>query len=60
MRTDRFVGTVWAMSDITFDVLLETGVSVAPLPFWHDDVDYPEQANNPALIRNIQPEGIRL
>ena len=52
--------TVWAMSDITFDVLLETGVSVSPYPVWHDEFDHPEQAKNPALIRNIQREGIRL
>jgi uncharacterized protein len=50
----------WAMSDITFDVLLETGVSVSPLPLWGDDLDHPERAKNPALIRNIQREGIRL
>jgi predicted nucleotidyltransferase len=52
--------TVWAMSDITFDVLVETGVSVSPYPLWGDDLDHPERAKNPALIRNIQREGIRL
>jgi len=48
------------MSDITFDGLLETGVSASPLPLWGDDLDHPERAKNPALIRNIQREGIRL
>jgi predicted nucleotidyltransferase len=52
--------TAWAMSDITFDVLVETGVSVSPLPLWGDDLDHPERAKNPALIRSIQREGIRL
>lgn len=52
--------TVWDMSDITFDVLVETGVSVSPYPLWGDDLDNPERAKNPALIRNIQREGIRL
>ena len=52
--------TTWAMSDITFDVLLETGIEVSPYPLWADDLDHPERANNPALIRNIQREGIRL
>lgn len=53
-------GTVRAMSDISFDVLLETGVSVSPYPLWRDDFDHPERAKNPSLIRNIQREGIRL
>ncbi len=52
--------TVWAMSDITFDVLVETGVSVSPYPLWGDALDHPERAKNPALIGNIQREGIRL
>ena len=52
--------TAWAMSDITFDVLFETRISVSPLPLWGDDLDHPERAKNPALIRNIQREGIRL
>ena len=57
-------GDIWdtatAMSDITFDVLIETGVSVSPMPFWRDEFDHPEQAKNPALIHNIHREGIRL
>jgi predicted nucleotidyltransferase len=52
--------TVWAMSDISFDVVLETGVSVSPYPLWGGDLDHPERAKNPALIRSIQREGIRL
>lgn len=52
--------TVWALSDITFDVLVETGVSVSPYPLWGDDLDHPERAHNPGLIRNIQRDGVRL
>ncbi len=52
--------TAWTTSDITFEVLLETGVSVSPLPLWGDDLNHPERANNPALIRNIQRDGIRI
>lgn len=51
---------LWAMSDITFEVLVETGLSVSPYPLWGDDLDHPERASNPALIRAIQREGIRL
>ena len=46
--------------NITFDVLTETGIIVSALPLWHDDLDHPERAKNPALIRNIQRDGIRL
>jgi predicted nucleotidyltransferase len=57
-------GDIWKtaqeMSNITFDVLGETGIAVTALPLWHDDLDHPERARNPSLIRNIQREGIRL
>ena len=57
-------GNIWDMaeslSNITFDVLIETGILVSALPLWHDDLDHPERATNPSLIRNIQQEGIRL
>jgi len=57
-------GDIWdtakAMSDITFDVMVETGMTVSALPLWGDDLDHPERARNPVLIRNIQREGIRL
>jgi predicted nucleotidyltransferase len=57
-------GDIWktamAMSDITFDVLIETGISVSALPLWGDDLDHPERAPNPVLIQNIQREGLRL
>lgn len=57
-------GDIWktaqAFANITFDVLGETGVAVSALPLWHDDLDHPEGATNPALIRRIEREGIRL
>jgi len=62
LRGER--GDVWetaqALANITFDVLGETGVAVSALPLWHDDFDHPEHARNPALIRNIKRDGIRL
>jgi predicted nucleotidyltransferase len=57
-------GDIWktaqALANITFDVLGETGVAVSALPLWHDDLEHPERAMNPALIRSIQRDGIRL
>lgn len=49
-----------AMSDIAFDVMLETGINISPLPLWAEDWDHPEAFSNPELIRAIQREGIRL
>jgi hypothetical protein len=39
---------------------LETGVLVGPLPIWENEWKHPEQFNNPALIENIQREGVYL
>ena len=40
--------------------MMDTGVLVSPLPLWPDELARPETFNNPALIRNIQREGLRL
>lgn len=49
-----------AMAGIAFDVLLDTGVLIQALPLWRDELEHPEQFSNPALIENIQREGVRL
>ena len=49
-----------AMSDIAFDAIVATGVTVSAYPLWGSDLDHPERAGNPALIRNIGRAGIRL
>jgi uncharacterized protein len=56
----RFLKTALAMSDIAFDVLLETNVNISPLPIWLDEWEHPENYVNPALLQNIAREGIRL
>lgn len=48
------------MAGIAFDVMLETGMLIEALPLWEDEWAHPEHFNNPALIANIQREGIRL
>ena len=48
------------MAGIAFDVMMETGVLVSPLPLWEDEFAHPERFSNPALIANIQREGLRL
>ena len=55
-----FIDTKLDMAGLAFDVLMETGVLVQAFPMWEDDLAHPEQFPNPALIRNIAREGIRL
>ena len=59
-RPGKFISTKLAMADIAYDVLLETGVRIQPLPIWEDDWAHPEAYSNPGLLHNIEREGIRL
>lgn len=52
--------TAWSMVDAAVDVLLETGINIAPLPVWSEHWEHPERHANPALLRNIAAEGIRM
>ena len=56
----RFLSAKLDMADAAFDVLLETGILVSPLPVWSDEWAHPENYANPALLHNIDLEGIRL
>lgn len=59
-RRGRFVATKFALDDIAYEVLLDTGVRVQPFPIWEDEWCDPESFPNPTLLRNIVQEGIRL
>jgi predicted nucleotidyltransferase len=56
----RLLPTKLAMADVAFDVLLETGIRISPLPVWLDEWEHPETFSNPRLLQNIAREGIRL
>ncbi len=56
----RFLSSKLAMADVAFDVLLETGILVSPLPVWLDEWEHPEDYPNPALLHSIGREGVRL
>ncbi len=56
----RFLTTKLVMTDLAFDVMLETGILISPLPVWLDEWENPEHYANPALLRNIERDGIRL
>ena len=55
-----FIDTKLDMAGIAFDVLTETGILVPPFPLWDGDLAHPERFTNPALIRTIAKDGIRL
>ena len=56
----RMLTTALAMADVAYDVLLETGINISPLPVWVDEWEHPERFSNPALLHNIAREGFRL
>ncbi|MHB8454009.1 MAG: nucleotidyltransferase domain-containing protein [Acidiferrobacterales bacterium] len=56
----KFVDTKLAMDDLAYDVLLETGIRIQPLPIWEDEWKHPDTYSNPRLLVNIEREGIRL
>lgn len=53
-----FLATKLELADIAYDVLLETGIHIQPLPLWEDEWEHPETFSNPRLIENIRREGI--
>lgn len=57
---ERALPTTLAMADVAYDVLLDTGINISPLPIWRDQWDHPERFANPALLQNIAREGVRL
>lgn len=58
--TGKRVNEAMIMADIAYELMLETGIRVEALPLWESEWEHPETFNNPALIENIQREGIRL
>jgi uncharacterized protein len=56
----QFLDTKLALADIAYEVLLETGILIQPLPVWEDEWEHPEHYTNPALLRNIDRDGVRL
>jgi predicted nucleotidyltransferase len=59
-QVGHFVHTKMAMDDIAYDILLDTGIRVQPLPVWESEWRQPERYSNLNLLGNIEREGIRL
>jgi predicted nucleotidyltransferase len=47
-----------AMVRLAYDIVLDRGYYIQPMPIWHNEWDNPEAADNPQLIRNIVTEGV--
>ena len=56
----EFVSTKLEMDDLAYEVLLETGIRIQPLPVWLSEWNHPDTYSNPHLLKNIAREGIRL
>jgi len=56
----KLLPTKLEMSDIAYDVLLDTGINVSPLPVWLTEWTHPETYSNPRLLENIAREGVQL
>ena len=56
----KFVQTKLELDDLAYEILLETGMRIQPLPVWQSEWEHPENYSNPHLIKNIVREGVRL
>lgn len=59
-KPGHFIKTKMAMNDIAYDILLDTGIRIQPLPVWEGEWAHPERYSNPRLLYNIAIEGIAL
>ncbi len=48
------------MIGAAYEIELESGIVVSPLPIWQEQWDHPERFSNPGLLRNIKRDGVRL
>ncbi|MGX1201003.1 putative nucleotidyltransferase [Marinobacter nauticus] len=53
-----FVEVKLAMAGIAFDVLVDTGIRIQPLPVWNGEWEHPESYSNPYLLQNIAKDGV--
>jgi antitoxin ChpS len=54
----KYLTTKMTMSDMAFDIMLDTGIRVEAIPIWEDEWANPESYRSPSLLRNIEQDGI--
>jgi len=59
-QSGDFVATKLALDDVAYDVLLDSGIRIQPLPIWESEWAHPERYSNPRLLENIAREGLAL
>ena len=59
-KCGNFLDTKFAMDDLAYEVLLDTGVRIQPLPIWMEEWEHPDLYPNPRLLSNIKTEGLVL
>jgi predicted nucleotidyltransferase len=59
-KSGKFMDAKLAMADLAFDVLLDTGIRIEPLPVWEDEWAQPQSYRNSQLLRNIERDGVLL
>lgn len=59
-QAGHFLRTKMALNDIAYDILLDTGIRIQPLPLWESEWEHPELYSNPRLLHNIAAEGVAL
>jgi predicted nucleotidyltransferase len=52
--------TVWMMGGLAYDVFLDTGILIQPVPISSGDWVHPERFPRPGFLRNVTREGIRV
>lgn len=57
-KPKRFLPTKLEMADVAYEVFLETGIRIQPLPIWEQEWKHPKQYSNPELLENIAKEGV--
>jgi predicted nucleotidyltransferase len=52
--------TLWMLGGLAFEVLLETGILIQPVPIGSEHWHHPERFPRPGFLRTLSREGIAL
>jgi predicted nucleotidyltransferase len=53
-------GLLWMLSGLAYDVFVETGIMIQPVPVSSRDWADPEHFSRPSFLRNVAREGIEV